>query len=113
MQSAVHVLNGSKENASALSLLNEKRLVRNDNGLGALAETRVGVPLTSENVVSTTSGVLQDNNGPTRGSCAVEDVAKNTSFTGSTVSVMPENKLKGTKSVPFTLVLKHIIILNL
>ena len=32
------------------------------------------------------------NSGPTRGTYAVEGVAKITSFTGSTVSVMPEEK---------------------
>ena len=44
IQSAVHVLNSSKENASALSSGNEKRHVRSDDDLWALSETGIGDP---------------------------------------------------------------------
>ena len=43
-QSAAHLLKESKENASALSFENEKRLVQSDNGLWALSETEVKDP---------------------------------------------------------------------
>ena len=70
-QSAAHVLNGSKENASVSSLSNEKRLVQSgDNDLRELSETKVGVPMTPETY-----------SRPTRGSYAVEGVAKTPSFT--------------------------------
>ena len=69
------MLNGSKETASALSLSNEKRLVQSvDNDLREL----------SENVGSTTSGVLRDNSGPTRGSDANLCGTQILHFTGST-----------------------------
>ena len=103
-QSAAHLLICSKENASALSLVNEKRHVKSgDSCLRELSETKAGVPKTSENVDNTTSGVLRDNSGPTRGSHAVEGVAKITSFTGSTTPVLPETKNSSVKFTYFTL----------
>ena len=81
IQSAAHVPNGSKENASALSLLNEKRLVQNDdNDLRELSETRVGVPKASDVMGDATSEVLRDNSGPTRGSYAEIIGPKTTCF---------------------------------
>ena len=43
--------------------------------------------------------MLRDNSGPTRGSYAVEGVAKNPSVTGSTVSVMPQDQMVRTKAI--------------
>ena len=106
VQSAAHMLNGSKETASALSLLNEKRLVQTtDNDLRELSETGVGVPETSENVDSTTSGVLRDRttgfktccftgSGPTRGSDANECGTQILLFTGSNLQSVKDGVLK-------------------
>ena len=56
--SAVHVLKSSKENASALSSLDEKSYVQmRDNDLRELSETQIGDPKRFSDV----------NSGPTRG----------------------------------------------
>ena len=91
-QSAAHVLIGSKENASASSLLNEKRTVQIDNDLWPLSETKVGVPMTSENVDNTTLGVLRDRTTGLKTCC----------LTGSTTPVLPQTKNEEVKSTSFT-----------
>ena len=67
------ILSNSKENASALSLLNEKRLVQSvDNDLWELSETIVrGTPVAESR----------------------DTDHKLTCFAGSTVSVMPEDQM--------------------
>ena len=98
-QSAAHTLFSSKENASALSLSNEKRYVQAEgNDLRELSEAKVGVPTTSENVGNTISGVLRDNSGPTRGSYAVRCGTKILHFTGSNLHLEEEGVLQRPKA---------------
>ena len=100
-QSAAHMLKNSKENASALSLANEKSYVQmGDNDLRELSETQIGVPVTPEHersVVQTTcftgSNLQSVEDGLLKRQNLNGGVAKITSLTGSTVSVMPEDQL--------------------
>ena len=86
-QSAAHVLLSSKENASAISLSSEKRLVKSDNDFWALPETKVGVPKTPEN-----------NSGPTRGSDANLCGTQILHFTGSSLQSVEDGALKRQKA---------------
>ena len=98
-QSAAHVLNGSKENASALSSLNEKRHVKSgDSCLRGLSEIEVGVPRSSKN----SSNPQSVKDGALKRQKAFNSMPESSCFTGNTASVVPEEKARGTEIASFT-----------
>ena len=98
--SAAHMLKSSKENASALSSLDEKSYVQMvDNDLRELSETQIGVPKASDKVDNTTSGVLRDQMVESKKNGAMP---KSSHFTGSTTPVLPETNNSSVKNTYFT-----------